>query len=127
MQAKKPPFKLLRSIRRAAVGNTNSAGRAGTVMDQEMVSRLVPVDKRGRLIWSWAYIRAVIDDVRVISATREIDEIRIEYRYDYTAYCACKNLNASDSHTDQLSCKIREGNIVLPEFVQQERSTFEEF
>jgi len=76
---------------------------------------------------SWAYIRAVIDDVRVISATRELGEIRIEYRYDYTAHCACKNLDASDFYTDQLSCKILEGNIVLPKFVPQERSTFEEF
>lgn len=76
---------------------------------------------------SWAYIRAVIDDVRVISATREADQLRIGYRLDYTAFCACKNLNASDSFTNQLTCGIRNGNLVLPEFVPQERSTFEEF
>jgi hypothetical protein len=76
---------------------------------------------------SWAYIRAVIDDVRVISASREPNEIRIRYQIDYTAFCACKNLNARDSFTNQLTCQIRDGNIVLNKFVPQERSTFEEF
>lgn len=76
---------------------------------------------------SWAYIRAVVDDVCVISATREPNEIRIRYRIDYTAFCACKNLNASDSFVNQLTCQIRDGNIVLHEFAPQERSTFEEF
>lgn len=76
---------------------------------------------------SWAYIRVVIDDVRVISAVRETNELRIGYRLDYTAFCACKNLDASDSFTNQLTCRIHNGNIVLPEFVPQERSTVEEF
>lgn len=76
---------------------------------------------------SWAYIRAIIDDVRVISAVRESNELRIRYRLDYTAFCACKNLDASDSFTHQLTCQIRDGNIVLNKFVPQEHSTFEEF
>ena len=33
---------------RAAVGKINSAGRAGTVIDQDSVSRLTFADKRGR-------------------------------------------------------------------------------
>lgn len=76
---------------------------------------------------SWAYIRAVIDDVRVVSASREVDELRIGYRLDYTAFCACKNLDASDSFTNEMTCRMRHGNLVLPRFVPQERSTFEEF
>lgn len=76
---------------------------------------------------SWAYIRAVIDDVRVISVIRRPNEIQIEYRYDYTAHCACKNLDARDSYTDHLTCKIRDNQLVLTEFVPLERTTFEEF
>lgn len=76
---------------------------------------------------SWAYIRAVIDDVCVISASREADRLRIGYRVDYTAFCACKNLRASDSFINQVTCEVRHGNIVLPEFVPQERTIVEEF
>lgn len=76
---------------------------------------------------SWAYIRAVIDEVRVIDVTREPNALRIRYQIDYTAFCACKNLNASDSFTNQLTCQIRDGNLILNKFIPQERSTFEEF
>ncbi|MBL8490715.1 MAG: hypothetical protein JNM82_08055 [Rhodocyclaceae bacterium] len=76
---------------------------------------------------SWAYIRAVVDDVRVIAAERGGRTLRITYEYDYSAHCACKNLDATDTQTDHLTCDLCEGSLVLREFVPAERSTADEF
>lgn len=76
---------------------------------------------------SWAYIRAVVDEVRVIAAERGERTVRITYEYDYSAHCACKNLDATDTQTDHLTCELRDGSLVLPHFVPVERSTVDEF
>ncbi len=76
---------------------------------------------------SWAYIRAVIDDVRVTAASRNGLAVRIAYEYDYSAHCSCKNLDARDTFAGNVTCEVRNGNIVLPEFEPPERSTLDEF
>jgi hypothetical protein len=75
---------------------------------------------------SWAYIRAVIDEVRVTRATPSGDFLQIQYEYDYSAHCSCKNLDARDTYADSLQCEIRDGHIVLKEFVPMERTTADE-
>jgi hypothetical protein len=76
---------------------------------------------------SWAYARAVVDAVRVTGASRGDGELRIEYEYDYSAYCACKDLDARDTLSDSLTCRLRNGLIVLAEFDAPVRSTLDEF
>jgi hypothetical protein len=75
---------------------------------------------------SWAYIRAVIDEVRVTRAIPSGNSLRIHYEYDYSAHCSCKNLDARDTYADSLQCEIRDGHIVLKKFVPMERTTADE-
>jgi hypothetical protein len=76
---------------------------------------------------SWAYIRATVDRVRIIAACLQGGGLRIDYEYDYSAYCACKNLDARDTFTGRATCAVKDGNIVLAEFVPPDRSTLDEF
>lgn len=76
---------------------------------------------------SWAYARATVEAVRVVGAKRGERELRIDYEYDYQAYCACKDLDARDTLGDSLTCAVEDGVIVLAEAVIPVRSTFEEF
>lgn len=76
---------------------------------------------------SWAYIRATVEAVRVVGASPSGGGLRIRYEYDYSAYCACKDLSASDTQTDSVVCEVRDGTLVVAEFVPPERSTLDEF
>jgi len=76
---------------------------------------------------SWAYARATVDAVRITGATRHDGELRIEYEYDYSAYCACKDLDARDTLADSTTCPVTNGSIVLSEFTPPVRSTLDEF
>ena len=76
---------------------------------------------------SWAYARATVEAVRVVGANLGDRELRIEYEYDYEAYCACKDLDARDTLRDSLTCAVADGHVILVEFIAPERSTLDEF
>ena len=75
---------------------------------------------------SWAYARATVEAVRVVGANRGDRELRIDYEYDYAAYCACKDLDARDTLGDSLTCVVADGQAILAEFTAPERSTVDE-
>jgi hypothetical protein len=76
---------------------------------------------------SWAYARATVEAVRVTGAKRGERELRIDYEYDYAAYCACKDLDARDTLRDSLTCAVADGHVILAEFTAPVRSTLDEF
>lgn len=103
------------------------AGMTGDRLVAYLNEHIDAVRRTFNLDLSWAYARATLDAVRITGATRRDGELRIEYEYDYSAYCACKDLDARDTLVDRTSCAIRNGNIVLTEFTPPVRSTLDEF
>lgn len=103
------------------------AGMSGDHLVAYLNEHIEAVRRAFDLDLSWAYARATLDAVRVTGATRCEGKLRIEYEYDYSAYCACKDLDARDTLSDSTTCAVRDGSLVLVEYSPPVRSTLDEF
>lgn len=54
------------------------------------------------------------------------NDLGIDYEYDYSASCACKDLDARDTFGDRVNCAVEDGQLILAEFVAPQRSTVDE-
>lgn len=103
------------------------AGMTGDRLVAYLNEHIDDVRRAFNLDLSWAYARATLDAVRVTGATRHDGKLRIEYEYDYSAYCACKDLDARDTLADSTTCPVMDGIVILSEFTMPTRSTVDEF